>query len=423
MVTTTARVLRSPRESVLARFLRYVAIDSRSAEDVDTVPSTPAQWDIARLLVSELRDLGAQDIRLSDTCIVYAIIPANVDDPDTIAVIGLIAHMDTAPAVSGANVKAIIHADYQGGDIVLPADPTQVITVAANPVLLDMVGDDIITADGTTLLGSDDKAGIAAILTMIDTLRENPDIRHGTIAVAFTPDEEPGSGIDTFDIDGFGAAFAYTVDGDGLGIIYDETWHARTATITFSGRNTHPGTAKGLLVNSVFALADFVSRLPTDMLPETTEGREGFVHPSRGSIEVERSTLVLGLRAFETTGLDAQERLLRDIAAQTKDRYPDVGIEISVEDLYWNIKDVLKDQPQLIDDAIEATKRAGLTPVVRPIRGGTDGAQLTFRGLPTPDLFTGGYNFHGKLEFNSRRGLEKTTEMLVNLVQIVAKGS
>jgi tripeptide aminopeptidase len=423
MVTTTARVLRSPRESVLARFLRYVAIDSRSAEDVDTVPSTPAQWDIARLLVSELRDLGAQDIRLSDTCIVYAIIPANVDDPDTIAVIGLIAHMDTAPAVSGANVKAIIHADYQGGDIVLPADPTQVITVAANPVLLDMVGDDIITADGTTLLGSDDKAGIAAILTMVDTLRENPDIRHGTIAVAFTPDEEPGSGIDTFDIDGFGAAFAYTVDGDGLGIIYDETWHARTATITFSGRNTHPGTAKGLLVNSVFALADFVSRLPTDMLPETTEGREGFVHPSRGSIEVERSTLVLGLRAFETTGLDAQERLLRDIAAQTKDRYPDVGIEISVEDLYWNIKDVLKDQPQLIDDAIEATKRAGLTPVVRPIRGGTDGAQLTFRGLPTPDLFTGGYNFHGKLEFNSRRGLEKTTEMLVNLVQIVAKGS
>ena len=423
METTTARVLRSPTESVLARFLRYVAIDSRSAEDVDTVPSTPAQWDIARLLVGELRDLGAQDIRLSDTCVVYASIPANVEDPAAIPVIGLIAHMDTAPEVSGANVKAIIHADYQGGDIVLPADPTQVITVAANPVLLDMIGDDIITADGTTLLGSDDKAGIAAILAMVDTLRENPDIRHGTIAVAFTPDEEPGSGIDTFDIDGFGAAFAYTVDGDGLGIIYDETWHARTATVAFTGRNTHPGSAKGLLVNSVFALADFVSRLPTDMLPETTEGREGFVHPARGSIEVERSTLIVGLRDFESTGLDAQERMLRDIAAQTQDQYPDVGIEITVEDFYSNIKDVLKDQPHLIDDAIEATKRAGLTPVVRPIRGGTDGAQLTFRGLPTPDLFNGGYNFHGKLEFNSRRGLEKTTEMLVNLVQIVAEGS
>jgi len=286
-----------------------------------------------------------------------------------------------------------------------------------------MVGDDIITADGTTLLGSDDKAGIATILTMVDTLRANPEILHGTIAIAFTPDEETGSGIATFDVDGFGAAFAYTVDGDGLGIIYDETWHARTATVTFTGRNTHPGTAKGLMVNSVFALADYVSRLPTDMLPETTEGREGFIHPSRGSIEVERSTLVVDLRDFETAGLEAQERLLRDIAAQTRDAYPDVGIEIAVEDRYRNIKDVLKDQPHLIENAIEATRRAGLTPVVRPIRGGTDGAQLTFRGLPTPDLFTGGYNFHGKLEFNSRRGLEKTTEMLVHLVQIVAEVS
>ena len=420
METATARVLRSPTESVLARFLRYVAIDTQSADDVDSVPSTPAQWDIARLLVGELRHLDAQDIRLSDTCVVYASIPANVHDASGVPVIGLIAHMDTAPAVSGANVKAIIHGDYQGGDIVLPAEPTQVITVAANPVLQDMLGDDIITADGTTLLGSDDKAGIAAILTMVDTLRENPEIPHGTIAIAFTPDEEPGSGIATFDVDGFGAAFAYTVDGDGLGIIYDETWHARTATVTFTGRNTHPGTAKGLLVNSVFALADYVSRLPTDMLPETTEGREGFVHPGRGSIGVERSTLVVGLRDFETAGLDAQERLLRDIAAQTRDRYPDVGIEIAVKELYWNIKEVLKDHPYLIDNAIEATRRAGLTPVVRPIRGGTDGAQLTFRGLPTPDLFTGGYNFHGKLEFNSRRGLEKTTEMLVNLVQLVA---
>jgi tripeptide aminopeptidase len=420
---TQAVALRSPTESVLARFLRYVAIDTQSAEDVGAVPSTPAQWDIARLLVGELRHLGAQDIRLSDTCVVYATIPANLDDPAAIPVIGLIAHMDTAPAVSGANVKAVIHADYQGGDIVLPADPTQVITVAANPVLQDMLGDDIITADGTTLLGSDDKAGIATILTMVDTLRANPEILHGTIAIAFTPDEEPGSGIATFDVDGFGAAFAYTVDGDGLGIIYDETWHARTATVTFTGRNTHPGSAKGLLVNSVFAFADYVSRLPTDMLPETTEGREGFIHPGRGSIEVERSTLVVDLRDFEPRGLEAQERLLRDIAAQTRDAYPDVGIEIAVEDRYRNIKDVLKDQPHLIENAIEATRRAGLTPVVRPIRGGTDGAQLTFRGLPTPDLFTGGYNFHGKLEFNSRRGLEKTTEMLVHLVQIVAQVS
>jgi tripeptide aminopeptidase len=412
---------RPPTETALARFLRYVAIDTQSADDVPSVPSTSAQWDLARLLVDELRDLGAENVSLSETCVVYATIPSDLDEAAGVPVVGLIAHMDTAPAVSGANVKAIVHSDYQGGDIVLPGDPSQVITVAANPVLDDMVGDDIVTADGTTLLGSDDKSGIAEILTMIDTLRANPGIRHGTIAIAFTPDEEPGSGIAAFDIERFGAAFAYTVDGDGLGVIYDETWNARTATVTFTGRSTHPGTAKGILVNSVFALADYVSRLPSDMLPETTDGRDGFIHPTRGSIQVERSVLVIGLRDFETSGLDAQERLLHEIAAKTQAGFPEVGIAIGVKDLYWNIKQVLDDHPNLVEYAIEATKRAGVTPVVKPIRGGTDGAQLTFRGLPTPDLFTGGYNFHGKLEFNSRRGLEKTTEMLVHLVEIVAE--
>ena len=242
---------RPPTESALARFIRYAEIDTRSADDIDTVPSTPTQWDLARLLVDELHQLGAQDVWLSDTCMVYATIPANIDaaDPSAMPVVGLLAHMDTAPAVTGANVKVIVHADYHGGDIVLPGDPSQVITVAANPVLDEMIGDDIITADGTTLLGSDDKAGIAEILTMVDTLRQNPDIRHGTIAIAFTPDEEVGTGIATMDIERFGAAFAYTVDGDGLGVIYDETWHARTATVTFSGRNTHPGNAKGVMVN------------------------------------------------------------------------------------------------------------------------------------------------------------------------------
>jgi tripeptide aminopeptidase len=414
--------LRPPTESALARFMRYTAIDSQSAEGVDTVPSTPGQWDLAKLLAGELDELGAQDVWLSDTCIVYAAIPSNLEDADAAStpVMGLIAHMDTASPVSGANVNVIVHSDFRGGDIVLPGDPTQVITVGANPVLRDMLGDDIITADGTTLLGSDDKAGIAEILTMVDTLRQNPELRHGRIAIAFTPDEETGTGVKTFDIERFGASFAYTVDGDGLGIIYNETWHARTATVTFTGRNTHPGTAKGVMVNSIFAFADFVSRLPRDMLPETTEGRAGFVHPWHGSIEVEESILMIGLRDFDTSGLFAQERLLHDIASETRARYPDVRIGVEVEDFYRNIQDVLKDHPQLIDDAIEATRRVGLTPVIAPIRGGTDGAQLTFRGLPTPDLFTGGYNFHGKLEFNSRRGLEKTTEMLVHLVQIVA---
>jgi tripeptide aminopeptidase len=419
---TQTVALRPPTESVLARFIRYAEIDTQSAEDVETVPSTPGQWDLARLLVDELNELGAQDVWLSDTCIVYATIPRNLDETDAAAVpiIGLIAHMDTASPVSGANVKVVVHSDYQGGDIVLPGDPTQVISVAANPILKDMLGDDIITADGTTLLGSDDKSGVAEILTMVDILRQNPEIRHGQIAIAFTPDEETGSGVKTFDIERFGASFAYTVDGDGVGVIYNETWHARTATVTFTGRDTHPGTAKGVMVNSVFALADFVSRIPRETLPETTDGRDGFVHPFRGSIQVDESVLVIGLRDFDTTGLDFQERLLRDLASETRARFPDVGIAVEVREFYRNIQDVLKDHPHLIDDAIEATRRAGLTPVIAPIRGGTDGAQLTFRGLPTPDLFTGGYNFHGKLEFNSRRGLEKTTEMLIHLVQIVA---
>jgi len=419
---TQSLALRPPTESALARFVRYAEIDTQSAEQVETIPSTPGQWELARLLVDELHALGAQQVALSERCVVYATIPGNLDEETAarIPVMGLIAHMDTAPAVSGANVKVIVHPDYHGGDIVLPGDPTQVISVAANPVLLDMLGDDIITADGTTLLGSDDKAGIAAILTMVDTLRQNPEIRHGTIAIAFTPDEETGTGIDAFDIERFGASFAYTIDGDGLGVIYNETWHARSAKVTFSGHNTHPGTAKGVMVNSLFALADFVSRLPKDMLPESTEGREGFIHPGNGTIEVEESVLYVGLRDFDVSGLDAKERVLRDIAAETRRRFPEVGISIEMKDFYRNILDVLKDHPQLIENATEATRRAGMTPVVTPIRGGTDGAWLTFRGLPTPDLFTGGYNFHGKHEFNSRRGLEKTTEMLVHLVQIVA---
>jgi tripeptide aminopeptidase len=409
-----------PNETALDRFLRYVAIDTQSADGQATVPSTEKQLDLARLLVEELASLGAEDVRLGEHGIVYATVPGNLDDNGVVPVIGFISHLDTSPAVSGEHVNAIVHRGYRGGDIVLPRDSTQVITVADNPVLNELIGDDIITADGTTLLGSDDKSGIAEILTMIDTLGQNPQIRHGTIAVAFTPDEETYAGIRFFDVEGFGAAFAYTVDGGGLGEICNETWSARVATVTFRGRSTHPGTAKGVMVNAAFALADYLSRFPTDMLPETTEGRVGFVHPSAGVVDVEESRLTVGLRDFEASGLDAKEQVLRDMAAQTQARFPGVGIAVEVVELYRNMLEVLRDYPELIEHAAEATRRSGLTPVVTPMRGGSDGADLSFRGLPTPDLFTGGHNFHGKLEFNSRRGLEKTTETLVNLVEIWA---
>src|SRR5678815_2315987 len=410
--------LKPPTESAIDRFLRYVKIDTQSQEDQNTVPSTKKQFDLARLLEKELNALGAENVRVSEFGIVYATVPGNLADNSKVPVVGFIAHMDTSPAVSGENVNPIIHKNYQGGDIVLPKDPTQIITVARSPVLKELIGDDIITADGTTLLGSDDKSGCAEIMTMIDTLMQNPQIKHGTLAIAFTPDEEVGGGIEKFEVKGFGARFAYTVDGESLGEISNETWSARTATVTFKGKSTHPGTAKGIMVNAMYAAADYLARFPKDMLPETTEGRVGFVHPYAGVIDVEESNLKILLRDFDLSGLNAKEKTLRDMVAQTQAKFPEVKIAIDVKEDYKNMKEVLKNFPQLTDNAMEAARRAGVKPFLNPIRGGTDGARLTFEGLPTPNLFTGGSNFHGKLEFNSRRGLEKTTETLINLVQI-----
>jgi tripeptide aminopeptidase len=410
-----------PSESAVDRFLRYVRIDTQSADDQRTTPSTDKQWTLAKLLVAELRQLGVADVRLSEFCMVYATIPANIPDSRDVPVVGFIAHVDTSPAVTGANVNPIVHRNYRGGDIVLPNDPTQVITVAQHPVLDQLIGDDIITTDGTTLLGSDDKSGIATIMTMVDTLRQNPQIEHGTIAVAFTADEEIGVGIEKFDVDAFGADFAYTVDGGTLGEVSDETWSARMATVTFHGKSAHPGTAKGVMVNSIYAMADYVAGIPRDMLPETTEDRVGFVHPYAGVADVQESSMRILLRDFELAGLDAKERLLRDLASATATKFPGVTIHVDVKENYKNMKEVLKNHPQLMENAFEAARRAGLTPFTLPIRGGTDGSKLTFRGLPCPNIFTGGHEFHSKLEFNSRRGLEKTTETLVHLVQVFAE--
>lgn len=413
--------MQSPAESVVDRFLRYVRVDTQSREDGSTTPSTDTQWVLARALVDELKALGARDVRISEHCMVYATIPSNLPaGAAEVPAIGLLAHVDTSPAVAATGVKPIVHRDYRGGDIALPGDPSQVITVAQNPLLADMIGDDIITTDGTTLLGSDDKAGVATIMTLVDILARNPSVHHGTIKIGFTADEEIGTGIDMFDVDAFGARFAYTVDGGPLGEISDETWSARLATITLRGKNTHPGTAKGVMVNSIYALADFVLRLPHDMLPETTEDRVGFVHPYAGIADVEESSIKVLLRDFELHGLEAKERLLRDLAAEVERKYAGVSVRIEVKENYKNMKEVLKHHPELTRHALEAARRAGLEPYMLPVRGGTDGSKLTFRGLPCPNVFTGGHNFHSKLEFNSRRGLEKTTETLLHLVQIFA---
>ena len=417
MITT----LEPPTESVVDRFLRYVRIDTQSRDDQQVTPSTPTQWELANLLAAELRQLGAADVHVSEHCMVYASIPSTLPDSAGVPTVGFLAHVDTSPAVSGANVHPVVHRNYQGGDIVLPADPSQVITVAQHPVLREMIGDDIITTDGTTLLGSDDKSGVAAIMTLVDLLLRNPGIAHGPIRVAFTADEEVGTGIDKFDIAAFGADFAYTVDGGTLGEVSDETWSARAATVTFHGKSAHPGTAKGVMVNSIYALADYLRRMPRDMLPETTEEREGFVHPYTGVLDVEQSSVRILLRDFDLSGLEAKERLLRHLARETEASVPGVTVSMEVKESYRNMREVLKEHPEITEYALEAARRAGLTPFTKPIRGGTDGSKLTFRGLPCPNIFTGGHEFHSKLEFNSRRGLEKTTETLLHLVQLVAE--
>jgi tripeptide aminopeptidase len=420
-VPANAAPLRPPSESVVDRFLRYVRIDTESREGADTQPSTPGQWDLARLLARELQALGVRDIHTSETCIVYAKVPGNLGEGSTVPCVGFLAHVDTSSAVSGAGVHPIVHERYAGGDIVLPGDPEQVLTVAQNPVLRDLIGDDIITSDGTTLLGSDDKAGVAAIMTMIDMLAENPHVPHGPIAVAFTSDEEIGSGVETFDVVRFGAKFAYTVDGDALGVINHETWSALGATVTFTGVSTHPGTAKGAMVNSAYAAADFLLRIPPALRPEATEDREGFIHPVAGSLDVATSTIRLILRDFESGALEDKERLVRRLAGESAERFPGADVHVAIKEQYRNMDEVLRDEPCLVAHALEAAHRAGLTPATRPIRGGTDGSRLTFRGLPCPNIFTGGHNFHSKIEFNSRRGLEKTAETLVHLVQIVVE--
>lgn len=412
-----------PTESAMSRFLRYIKIDTQSAEEAGKWPSTEKQLVLAKLLEGELKALGVQKVRISKEGIVYGMVAGNLADNNAVPTIGFIAHMDTSPAVSGTNVNAIIHKNYQGGDIVLPNDRTQVITVAQNPALKELIGDDIITADGTTLLGSDDKSGIAEIMTMIEILKLNPSIRHGNIAIAFTPDEEVGGPMEVFDIEGWGAKYAYTIDGGELGEISDETWTAKTATITFRGKSTHPGYAKDILVNSSFAAADFLSRFndPKVPRPETTEKRVGFVHPYNSSLDIETSVIRVLLRNFDMSGVDEQEKMIRAMLDETKKKFPNVGAEMEVKLGYLNMKEELKKHPQLVEYAKQATERAGVTPKMKPIRGGTDGSRLTARGLPTPNLFTGGHNFHGKLEWNSRKGLEKSTEMLVNLVQIWAE--
>ena len=408
-------------DTMLDRFLRYVAIDTQSSEESAGYPSTAKQLDLLKLLADELKQLGLQDAALDRWGYVMATLPGNVPEGHPafgrVPAIGLIAHVDTSPSASGAGVKPQVF-KYGGGDIVLPGDPSVVIRESENPELKDNIGKTIVTTDGTTLLGADDKAGVAIIMTAVRSLIDDPRLLHGDIRIAFTPDEEVGAGTKYFDIKKFGAAFAYTVDGDTPGELNKETFSADSAVITVHGRNIHPGTAKGIMVNSIRAIADVVVRLPKDAAPETTEGYEPYIHPHNLQGEEEKSTLRILLRDFETAGLAVLRQRLERIIEEVQPLHPKARFELKVTESYRNMREGLEKDPRVLDCLWEAAKRAGLQPKWVPIRGGTDGSRLTAAGLPTPNIFTGGKNFHGKTEWVSLSGMEASVSTVVHLAQV-----
>ena len=404
--------------TVLDRFLRYVRYDTQSDERSTTYPSTAKQLVLLRDLVDELRALGVDDASIDEYGYVMATIPATTTKPG-VPTIGFIAHVDTSPEMPGAGVEPIVHRGYTGHDLVLPGDPTVVLRVADIPLLAEQIGHDIVTASGTTLLGADNKAGVAEIVTAAAHLVAHPEIAHGAIRIAFTPDEEIGRGTQHFDVARFGAACAYTMDGGRRGEIEIESFSADAITVTFHGFNTHPGYARGRMVNAIKAAAAFIDRLPKDTLsPETTDGYDGFLHPYVVQAGVERTSVRLLVRDFVTAGLRDKEQLVERLAQEAASAHPGIRVEFAVEESYRNMREVLDRHPEIADHARAAIRRAGLEPRTQPIRGGTDGSRLSFMGLPTPNLFAGEQNFHSRLEWVSVQDMEKAVEVIVHLAQI-----
>ena len=401
----------------LDRFLSYVKYDTQSSEESETYPSTMKQLDLSKKLVEELKELGLSEVEITEHGYVFGTLKANVDKD--VPTIGLIAHVDTSPEVSGANVNPTINKNYQGGDIVLKKDTSQVIEFDMNPALKDCIGHDIITTDGTTLLGADNKAGIAEIMGAVKYLIENPEIKHGKIRISFTVDEEVGTGTQHFDVKQFGVDYAYTIDGETAGEVEDETFCADTAIVTIKGVNVHPGYAKDRLVSGIKIGAEFIEKLPKDSLsPETTEKREGYVHPHAFAGAVEETKLTFLVRDFEADGLKEKEDFLQKICDDLNAKYPKASVTLEIKESYRNMKIKLNEKPEVVEYALEAVKRTGIEPIKNLIRGGTDGARLSFMGLLTPNIFTGGHNFHSKKEWVSIQDMEKAVETIVHLTQI-----
>ncbi len=400
------------------QFLEYVKFDTQSNEHSDTFPSTPGQLVLLQRLFDDLKALGLEDVSMEEHGYVFATLPATSEKQD-VPVIGFLAHVDTSPEMSGKDVKAIIHRDYKGQDLVLPDDPDAVIPFEGNPHLAGQIGNDIITASGTTLLGADNKAGVAEIMAAVEYLLAHPEIAHGPVRIGFTPDEEVGNGTKYFDVERFGAYCAYTMDGETLGELQVETFSADSITVTFHGFNTHPGFAKGKMVNAIKVASEFISRLPKDKLsPETTEAYEGFVHPYMIDAGVESTSVKLLVRDFKTAKLHEMENFVEQVVLEAVAACPGSSFEIEVEESYRNMKEVLDHYPDIVENACEAFRRAGMQPKIEPIRGGTDGSRLSFMGLPTPNIFAGEHNFHSRYEWISTHDMHKAVEVIIELCQV-----
>lgn len=407
------------RKEVLERFLRYISVDTQSDDNSPTTPSTSKQFDLAKMLVKELKELGIKDAAVDENCYVMATLPANTDKK--VPVIGFISHVDTSPDMSGANVKPQIIENYQGGDIVLNKEKDIVLSPKVFPELEEHIGQTLITTDGTTLLGADDKAGIAEIMTAISYLVKHPEIKHGTIKIGFTPDEEIGRGVDKFDVKKFGANYAYTVDGGALGELEYENFNAAKATITIQGRNVHPGYAKLKMHNAILMAMEFNAMLPVFDRPEFTQDYEGFFHLIKMDGTVENSMLVYIVRDHDREKFEKRKVLMTKTAEYMNHRYGEGTFKLELVDQYFNMREMVEPVKFVVDIAQQAMEEVGIEPKIMPIRGGTDGSRLSYMGLPCPNIFAGGINFHGKFEYTSVETMEKAAETIVKIAEIYGK--
>jgi tripeptide aminopeptidase len=405
------------KNEIIERFTSYVKVDTQSNENSETTPSTEGQLSLANMLVEELKTIGMEEVTIDENGYVMATLPANTEKE--VPTIGFLAHVDTATDFTGKNVNPQVVENFDGNQIILNKELNIILSPADFPELPQYKGHTLITTDGTTLLGADNKAGIAEIMTAMAYLIKHPEIKHGKIRVAFTPDEEIGRGPHKFDVEAFNAKFAYTIDGGPLGELEYESFNAASAKLTFKGKNVHPGTAKGKMVNSAKIAMEFNSKLPAEEAPEHTEGYEGFFHLSSINGDVEETTLQYIIRDFDRDSFQARKDLMQKITNELRLTYGEYRVELEMNDQYYNMKDKIEPVKEIVDIAYEAMENLGIKPIVKPIRGGTDGSQLSYMGLPTPNIFTGGENFHGRFEYISVDNMLRSVETIVEIAKLL----